>query len=639
MNIKFQICALIILLVILLLYSFQRKVKLYSEILFLNILFVSIISVALDIISIVAITHMDKISQSFLDFICKAYPIALVLEATVCLIYTLYDVLSYKHFRIAQVSSIVYFLAGAIIVAILPIKYHVEGSVIFTYGPAIQTTYIFAFFAIVLMFALVTIYSKYMNPQRLIVMRLWLILWILCASIQMINNALLLVGFGSAVAVMIIYALLENPMVGTDRSTGVFNAEMLKLYMAEKYSWGRQFATLTIFINYRSDRTADSYENPLLTKAITEYLLNFKNAQTFRNSTFGFTMAFDNVDDLNDTFEMIRKRFKRYWDYDPKREPAVMITPVYFVMEDSSVAENAEEINAMLNRQLNSGMAYSEERIINVDATQIAETREFNIIKGEIQDAIRDDRIVVHYQPIYSTAEDKFVSAEALVRMLDKDGNLVSPGRFIPVAESTGQIKELGTIIFKKSCQFIHNNRIREHGMHYIEVNLSVVQCEKKRIAEELKQIIDNYDITPDLINLELTESSTIHSRENVIANMQKMVDYGFQFCLDDFGSGEANLNYIIDMPVAIVKFDMDLTQAYFKNERANKVMTTIVNMAHDMGLKCVSEGVETREQLDAMRKLGIDYIQGYYFSKPIAGDEFMKLVDKQNKISPKKKR
>ena len=633
MNIKFQICGLIILLVILILSAFQRRVKLYSELMFINILFTSIVSITLDISSIVAITNRASLSKVALDSICKAYPISLILVATTCLVYTLYDSFSHdiKKYRIFQAVALTSFVIASVLVGILPIKYHVNGTEIYTYGPAISCTYFAAFLAILTILYLVTIAAKRMNPQRLNSMRIWIVLWIICAGIQFCANQLLLVGFGSAIGVMIIYALFENPVENIDRQTGVFNATALSSYMTERYSWRKTFSTLTIFINHRSDKNVASYENALLTVAVTDYLSNFRKAKVFRNSTFGFTMTFDNKDDLNDAFETIRMRFRKQWDYNPKHEPPVKITPVYFVMEDSSAAESADEINAMLNRQMDSRNTYLEEHIVTVDAEQIQETREFNIIKEEIQDAVSEDRIVVYYQPIYSTAEDKFVSAEALVRMVDKNGKLVSPGRFIPVAEATGQIKELGNIIFKKSCKFIHNNRIREHGMHYIEVNLSVVQCEKKSIAEELTQIIDHYDIEPDQISLELTESSTIHSKSRVVSNMQKLVDYGFQFCLDDFGSGEANLNYIIDMPVDIVKFDMDLTQSYFVNKRANKVMTTIVNMAHDMGLKCVSEGVETEEQFIAMKKLGIDYIQGYYFSRPLPGNEFIKLVDKKN--------
>jgi EAL domain-containing protein (putative c-di-GMP-specific phosphodiesterase class I) len=108
---------------------------------------------------------------------------------------------------------------------------------------------------------------------------------------------------------------------------------------------------------------------------------------------------------------------------------------------------------------------------------------------------------------------------------------------------------------------------------------------------------------------------------------MEKLIQYGVSFSLDDFGNGESNLNYIVDMPVEIVKFDRDMTQSYFEKSKGKLVMETTIHMILDLGLKMVSEGVETEEQLEAMKKLGVHYIQGYYFSKPLPPDEFVRFV------------
>ena len=174
MNIKFQICGLIILFVILLLSMFQRKVRLYSELLFLAVLEISILNVSMDIISVIAIANKANISRLLLDTICKAYPITLIMTACIYLIYSLYDVLPYKKFKIAQMAAIIMFVIESIITAVLPIEYYVKGDVLFTYGPAITCTYAAAVLDIIIVFTLVTFYSKHMNPQRLIVMRMWI---------------------------------------------------------------------------------------------------------------------------------------------------------------------------------------------------------------------------------------------------------------------------------------------------------------------------------------------------------------------------------------------------------------------------------------------------------------------------------
>jgi EAL domain-containing protein (putative c-di-GMP-specific phosphodiesterase class I) len=129
------------------------------------------------------------------------------------------------------------------------------------------------------------------------------------------------------------------------------------------------------------------------------------------------------------------------------------------------------------------------------------------------------------------------------------------------------------------------------------------------------------------MINLEVTESASIRRRNVLIQNMEKLIEYGVSFSLDDFGNGESNLNYIVDMPVEIVKFDRDMTKSYFDNSKGRLVMETVTRMILNLGLKIVSEGVETEEQLETMKQLGVQYIQGFYFSKPLPQDEFIRFV------------
>ena len=141
--------------------------------------------------------------------------------------------------------------------------------------------------------------------------------------------------------------------------------------------------------------------------------------------------------------------------------------------------------------------------------------------------------------------------------------------------------------------------------------------------------IMKKHNISPDLINLEITESASISAKKTMLDNMTKLIDYGVRFSLDDFGTGQSNLNYIIDMPVDIVKFDRTMSMAYFENGKGKFVMDAAMHMIQGMELKIVSEGIETKEQYLEMKRLGIDYIQGYYFSKPLTGMEFLEFIRK----------
>lgn len=257
---------------------------------------------------------------------------------------------------------------------------------------------------------------------------------------------------------------------------------------------------------------------------------------------------------------------------------------------------------------------------------------ELHRLKETIEKAIEDDRVVIYLQPIYSNRRKKFVSAEVLTRIINEDGSLLMPNIFIPAAEKTGVIKELEEVIIRKACEFIRDHDIRSMGLDYIEVNLSIKSGEKKDFAGKYKNIIASYHIDPSLINFEITETATLSEKRLLLDNMNQLIEHGFNFSLDDFGSGESNLNYIIDMPITIIKFDKNLTDAYECNTKAEIVMKATVQMAHDLGIKTVSEGVETEEMFGNLSAIGIDYIQGYYFSKPLPAEDFISFIRENNK-------
>lgn len=260
--------------------------------------------------------------------------------------------------------------------------------------------------------------------------------------------------------------------------------------------------------------------------------------------------------------------------------------------------------------------------------------RERYMVETQISDALEEDRVEVFYQPIYSNKEKRFTSAEALIRIRKKDGSLLAPGIFIPVAEKSGQIVELGDRVFEKVCQFLERLKDIDLGIHYVEVNLSVVQCEMENLAERLIAIIEKYGVDPSMINLEITETASIHTRTVLENNMKKLIDYGFTFSLDDFGKGESNLMYMVQMPVSIVKLDYDMSKAFFNSEKAKHVVRAVINMAHKMNMKLVAEGIETKYELENIRKEGIDYIQGFYYAKPLPAKEFLKFIQDNNKGS-----
>lgn len=204
------------------------------------------------------------------------------------------------------------------------------------------------------------------------------------------------------------------------------------------------------------------------------------------------------------------------------------------------------------------------------------------------------------------------------------------PFEFITIAEQNGLIIKLGEIIFTKVCKFLSESKLKNLGIEYVEVNLSTVQCGCESLADDFIAIMEKYGVSPSQINLEITESASITTKKILLNNMKKLMDYGVTFSLDDFGTGHSNLNYIAEMPVDIVKFDRGMTQSYINSKKAQYVMNAAISMINGMKLKIVSEGIENKEQFEIIKDL-VDYIQGFFFSKPLPQENFVEFVKEKN--------
>ena len=401
--------------------------------------------------------------------------------------------------------------------------------------------------------------------------------------------------------------------------------------MKQKYREGAELSGMLVTFEDSHTRSVPTDQVEAAMLEIAAFMRRIPEARIFKTDDKEFTLVLESREALERAFRIIDERFQGSWLEFDKNRPNISLQPYYVKVPSGKVAKDAAEMLGMLKYFRIHCMDSPENRVLVVDEANAAKKRAREEMLRTILVAMEEDRVEVFFQPIYATAEKKFVSAEALVRIRNTDGSIIPPGLFIPVAEETGMISKIGEHVFEKTCQFIKEHDIEQYGIAYLEVNLSVVQCESKTLAETYIGIMDKYQIDPKLVNLEITESASIVRKKTLLKNMNTLIDYGVSFSLDDFGNGQSNLNYIVDMPVKIVKFDRDMTQAYFENKKAQFVLKAAMNMIHDMHLHVVSEGVETAEQLAALEQLGIDYVQGYYFSKPIEARAFIEFLKVKN--------
>lgn len=243
-----------------------------------------------------------------------------------------------------------------------------------------------------------------------------------------------------------------------------------------------------------------------------------------------------------------------------------------------------------------------------------------------IDNALNNERLSVYYQPIYSVEQKRFTSAEALLRLDDEEYGKISPELFIPIAEKNGVIHRIGTMVLEEVFRFIASDEFKELGLEYIEVNLSVAQCMRNNLAKEILLLMEKYKVRPEQVNLEITETAAAHSQNTMSENIRALAAAGIKFSLDDFGTGYSNMRRVASLPLNIVKLDKSFTEIE-ENPRMEIMVRNTVNMIKDMGMKIVIEGIETESVAKVFSDLKCEYIQGFYFSKPLPRDEFIAFL------------
>jgi len=241
----------------------------------------------------------------------------------------------------------------------------------------------------------------------------------------------------------------------------------------------------------------------------------------------------------------------------------------------------------------------------------------------ELRVAIQRDEFVLHYQPQVDIATERIVGAEALVRWKHPQKGLIMPGQFISIAEETGLIQPLGELIFQTACKQLRIWLSQGLDDFKLSINLSAHRLEQSDFIDKVEAILQDNDINPQQIELELTESGMLSDSDKAFALLKHLKKRGFALAMDDFGTGYSSLSYLKRFPFDQVKIDQSFIKGINKNNDDTVLVKTILSMPAHLNLTVVAEGVETFEQFAYLRELGCDRAQGFYFSRPVPPDEF----------------
>lgn len=271
-----------------------------------------------------------------------------------------------------------------------------------------------------------------------------------------------------------------------------------------------------------------------------------------------------------------------------------------------------------------------------ISASDLVQTERYKIesdMNGILNNAIHSKSFEMYYQPIFNFEDGAFRSAEALIRLKHPRYGYISPSVFIPAAEKLGLILAIGDFVLETVFEFVSKHDLKSMGLKYVEINLSVGQCFQMDLVDKIRKLQEKYNVDPATINFEITETFYNDVDNSALNNIRRLVEMGYSFSLDDYGTGYSSIQRIMKLPLSITKLDKSLIDE-LGTPQGDAIVRNTISMMKDINKKVLAEGVEQASQLELLQEMGCDYIQGFHFSKPLPGEEFVDFLRKRHEAN-----
>lgn len=248
-------------------------------------------------------------------------------------------------------------------------------------------------------------------------------------------------------------------------------------------------------------------------------------------------------------------------------------------------------------------------------------------IENKLKEAVFSSNFFMNYQPEFHASNRKLRGVEALLRWQDKDGTLISPSEFIPLAERNGTIIPIGDFVLDESIRTFMEWKKKFNFNMILSINISSVQYTRPDFVQKVMAVVNRYGMDPEELELEITESVLIDDFKQVITKMHELRDFGISVSLDDFGTGFSSLSYLRGLPINTLKIDKSFIDSVLSDESSRIITETVISMAKKLGFRTVAEGVETKEQYEYLSSSDCDLIQGYYLGKPMSKEDIEEIL------------
>ena len=630
-NADFLIAAVVILLLVLRNFLDQKRAEDLNSRVFLFFAVIGILDVIAELVSNYYITSGDgdfglaAVVTTTIFYLFQA----LLPYALLCYIMTLHDnkLISVKKMLLAGLATIL--LASIVLTNPFTEKlFYFDVSAGYVEGPWYRLMYYSALFHLAVILILVISWRKEFGPQKTKVILDILILCGCGVVIQLLHYPLLMTGFGMSLGILALFLTINNPNANRDSLTGVYNHLYLTRRSDELIAAGKSFHIITIYlyqlkhINKVAGVEGGDYILQLTAKKLEELC----GSRVFRITGKRFLVLTMSLQEYEYYITQIKKMFETDMQLDAdSSKPAtpVILSGIVHGQKLGTSGLMLEYAEYLESLSMQNGMI----EVIQDDQQTMDGFLYNKKVEQYLHTAIAQDLFEVYYQPVYSTEKNDFVTLEALSRLHHPELGWIAPDVFIQIAEKNHMIEQITDLQFKRICMFINEHRDLMKKLFNIKVNLSSLDLMRSDCSSHFIRMMDDMDIHHDWIQFEITETVATEYNAGLGMVVDGFMAAGVRLCLDDFGSGYANLNTVMRLPFSAIKIDRTLLFDICNDKKRAMFYQSIIETFHRMGYSIVSEGVETEEEMSLLSSWGVDMIQGYYFSRPLPVEELLKLL------------
>ena len=522
------------------------------------------------------------------------------------------------------------FIATEIIAVSNPLTnwvYTFDSNRVFHRSWGVYSIYLAAAFYYI--YAVVTLFSSWnaLTKKRRVSMVYFFLIVMFGVLIQMLNAEIRSELFSEALGLLGVMVAVENEDDRIDVNTGFCNRKALLNDIKSHIVNRRKLTVLNIRITNPEiiQRATGKANMDILADILADYLKSVIPRYQIYNvnpESFILTLVDKQTENALTLAQKISRRFELPFD---SGGTELLLNTVVIKADVPDELKSAEDVLSMADQSLPKN---------NTKTLLIGEDLSYLLRRTAVEEAISrgitERTFEVYYQPTYHI-KGKLHGAEALIRLHDSVIGNVFPDEFIPVAEQMGMIDILDNFVFSEVCRFLLSGIPDSFQMDCINVNLSVMHCMQPDFIEQINQIAERFGIDKRSINFEITESIAASDYGLLSSIVNVLKSEGYQFSMDDYGTGYSNMESIFSLDFDVVKIDKSILWNAEKSEIGRIVLENTVHMVRQMHRKILVEGVETSEQIALLDTLGVDYLQGYFFSRPVPKEDFVAYIQKAN--------